>query len=162
MGPKEYDCSDMPGGEGQLADFAKQVDEIHSAMDQKFVKWDVYRSAGREWVLTAEMPTGQTFHETNSQYVMVLVKALCWVPLPLVPRPPQKLCRNGFVIAKLGPKWRAAYDGRDCGVSCGTKREVEQFADRAVARSNLDSDIWDATHGWTIGKTEGVDFRWMR
>ena len=162
MGPREYDCADMPGGEGQLTDLATEVEHIHSAMDEKFSKWDIYRSASREWVLTAEMPTGQTFRETNFYYIMVLAKALEWIPLPLVPRPPQRLYRNAFTPQKNGSKWRVKYLDQDCGVQCGTKKEVEEFADRQVARSNFDADIWDATHGWTVGKVEGVDFRWMR
>jgi len=162
MGPKEYDCSDMPGGEGQLTDFAAELEGMVLAMDAKFRKWDVYRSAFGEWILTAEDQGGQVFREANPQFVMALTKALCWVPLPLVPRRPQRLYRAGFVAKKSGSKWRIDYEGRDAGVLCGTKKQVEEYADRAVARSVFDSDIWDATHGWTIGKTEGVDFRYMR
>lgn len=162
MGPREYDCEDMPGGNGPPTDAANEVEGIISAMDAKFVRWDIYRAAGGHWVLTAELQNGQTFHETNSGFVMALVAAVDWVPLPLVPRPPVRLSRDGFTPVKSGSKWRLKYHDRDAGVQCGTRREVEAFADRSVATSNFECDIWESTHGWSRDKVEGVDFRYMR
>lgn len=130
-------------------------------MDAKFTRWDVYRTATGDWRLKGEQ-SAQVCEVTANGFVEAIQQALQWRALPLVPRPRDRLYREGFAAKKHGNKWRMTYLGRDCYVQCNTKKEVESYADRQVALSISAAESWESLYGWSRDKVEGVDFRWDR
>lgn len=137
------------------------VRRLIGEMDMKFTRWDIWRTAMGEWHVKGEQST-QPFELTADGFTEALELALNWRALPLVPRPHERLYRNGFQSRKNGSKWRVSYLDRDCYIQVDTKREAEAYADRQVALSISETDSWESMYGWSRNKTEGVDYRWAR
>lgn len=144
-----------------MDDVASEVRDLVSQMNAKFARWDMYQTALRKWRVTGEQST-QLCDISADGIVEALRGALAWRALPLVTRPPQVLCRDGFAARKVGRQWQLTYCGQDQHAHFGSKKEAEAAADRAVAYSVSAADSWETMYGWSRGKTEGVDFRWAR
>ena len=140
---------------------SQAVRDLVSKMDEKFTRWDIYRTCLGAWKLKAEQAT-QTCEIESDDFVAAMEEALTWRALPLVPRPPSMLYRELFALKKNGSKWRVTYGGSDCCIQVDTKKEAEAFIDRQVAMSKSECDGWEINYGWSRDKVEGVDFRWAR
>lgn len=147
------------------SDISTGVRQLVGEMDVKFTRWHIYRTAMGDWHLKGEQST-QVCEITADGFVEAIKKALQWRALPLVPRPQERLNRDGFRVTKISGdsrrgKWLVSYLGNDRG-RFFTKKEAEAFADRQTEFSRAAADGWEISYGWARGKSEGVDFRWAR
>ena len=136
-----------------------EMGELIQNLDKKFTRWDIYRTADRAWYFTGE-EGGEACEIREWSIVDAFELALSFAPLPVVPRPPKTLQRDVFKPTRSGNKWRLLYLGSDCCVSCDTKKAVETAADIMSGHSITEYRNWHVRHGWTLGKKEGVDFRY--
>jgi hypothetical protein len=137
------------------------VMQLVNELDNKFARWDLWRTADKRWVVKVEQATQQETFDSEDMGEAML-NALQWRALPLAPRPQRRMTIEGFEVRKNGSYWALYYDGQFMGGGIKTKREAMKAADKWVERSNMSADEWDANYSWTETQTEGVDFRWAR
>lgn len=135
---------------------------IETAVSGKFENWDLYRAAAGGWHFIGRTADGQRCDLEAAGIPEALVAAMKWRPLPTVPRPVKRVARADFVPRKRGSHWKIDYRGQtttDLGFP--TKSAAEAWADKMVDDANRRADLWRTAHGWTEGKVEGVDFRYI-
>jgi hypothetical protein len=139
---------------------ASDVDALVATLDGKYGPdgWSMWRAAIGGWVVKLESDKSTHSRGTISQ---ALQGAVNHKPLPVVPRMPGLFFAVGASIYKSGRSgWRVEYKDRDCGVLLKNKKLAEQWAKQNEERVDKAYEDWMANHGWTLGKQEGVDFRY--
>lgn len=121
--------------------------------------FDVHRSETWNWVVTVWCGRRQQSFR-DERLARAMLAAQLWTPLPQVPREPMVYTMSGFVSRKAGNHWRVDYAGRDCCVRLETKKAMMSFAEKCVARSEQHREEWIRDYGWTLERTEGVDFEY--
>ena len=146
--------------ESEEESMASDVDAMVSTLDERYGKngWDMWRAAIGGWVVKIESDKSTHSKPTIGQ---ALQWAIDHKPLPVVPRRPSLFSADGADIYKAGKRgWRVEYRGRDCCVWLDTKKLAEQWAKQEEERADKAYENWMANYGWTLGKQEGVDFRY--
>jgi hypothetical protein len=151
-----YGADPMPESEEEA--MASDVDEMAATLDERYGKngWDMYRGIFF-WIARIDKD-GSTHHgDTIGQAIMA---AIDHKPLPVVPRRPSLFSASGADIYKSASLWRVRYDGRDCCVGARTKRAAWDWCEMTEYANKKAIENWEANYGWTLGKQEGVDFRY--
>jgi hypothetical protein len=135
------------------------VDEMAATLDGKYGPdgWAMWRAAIGGWVVKIESDKSWHSQPTISQALQL---AIDHTPLPVVPRRPSIFSASGTIVQRSYAGFRVGHNKRDCGVSLKTKKLAEQWAKDQEKQSWEAYDDWMANHGWTLGKQEGVDFRY--
>ena len=136
------------------------VDALACVLDERYGMdgWAMWRATIGGWVVKIESDKSTHSKPTISQ---ALKAAIDYKPLPVVPRRPSLFSADGAGIYKAGKRgWRVEYRGRDCCVWLETKKMAEQWAKQEEERADKAYEDWMANYGWTLGKQEGVDFRY--
>jgi hypothetical protein len=134
------------------------ADELIAALDAKFPKWELWRTADKEWACRA-------FHGDEVQGATTLSLALqClleYKPLPRVPRRPTLLSLDLFTARRNGSYWNLFYDGRDWSYRHKTKKEAMQCAEKLCDASSKRCAEWADKYGELVARgKEGIDYRW--
>lgn len=91
-----------------------------------------------------------------------VIAAIDYQWLPVAPRKPKKLFANGFTIrrtvSKTSSSWDAFYLDEFMFQHLGSKKECQTLIDKFIERSFEAYNNWFRDYGWTLDKTEGVDF----
>jgi hypothetical protein len=136
------------------------VDALAAVLDERYGKdgWALWRAAIGGWVVKLDCDKSTHSKPTIGQALQL---AIDHKPLPVVPRRPSLFSADGASIYKSGRSgWRVEYKDRDRGVLLKTKKLAEQWAKQEEERADKAYEDWMANHGWTLGKQEGVDFRY--
>jgi hypothetical protein len=139
---------------------ASDVDAMAATLDDRYGPggWDLWRAAIGGWVVKIESDKSTHSRDTIGQ---ALQAAIDYKPLPVVPRRPSLFFADGASIYESGRSgWRVEYKDRDRGVLLKTKKLAEQWAKQEEQRSVEAHSSWMTNYGWTVGKQEGVDFRY--
>lgn len=144
------------------------IDGLAAQMDSTHQVWDLYRTVMGQWcvvIYDRGTPGDRATHRISGDSLMdVLSQAIEYRFLPVVPRCPDPFYPDRAVIEKSGNEWHAYYDG-DKGYLLGTtktkKRMLEALAERSAHTERIREE-WMREYGWTLTKTEGVDFRYER
>ena len=152
-----YRTDPMPESEEEA--MASDVDALVSTLDERYCMdgWAMWRAAIGGWVVKLECDQSTHSKPTISQ---ALQAAIDYTPLPVVPRRPSLFSAAMAREYKSGNGWRVKYQGRDCGVLLPKKKLANDWAIHEDKRSLEAYNAWMANHGWTLGKQEGVDFRY--
>lgn len=137
------------------------VMQLVGELDDKFTRWDLWRTSDKRWVVKIEQSTQQATFD-SADMAKAMANALQWRALPLAPRPQRRMTIERFEPKKNGSYWELYYDSQFMGGGIKTKREAMECAAKCVERSNIGADEWEANYSWTETQTEGVDFRWAR
>lgn len=136
---------------------------LASQLDAKFVRWDCYRGMSGDWLVNGESH-GSGHKDVNTagpDLITAMQAAVDFVVLPRVPRRPTVYLANGFAPVKMPSGWGLQYAGEPWfGLCVATKKRAVEAGQKIAARSQADHAEWMDKHGWTLSKTEGVDFRW--
>ena len=136
------------------------VDAMVASLDGKYgpYGWSMWRAAIGGWVVKLDCDKSTHSKPTIGQALQLAVDHK---PLPVVPRRPSLFSAAGAIVYKVrGGGWGVEYKGRDCYVWLPTKKMAEQWAKQNEDRVDKAYDAWMTNHGWTVGKQEGVDFRY--
>jgi hypothetical protein len=135
------------------------VDAMVQTLDERYGMdgWAMWRAAIGGWVVKIESDKSTHSKPTISQ---ALQAAIDYKPLPVVPRRPSLFSASGADIYKSASLWRVRYDGRDCCVGARTKRAAWDWCEMTEYANKKAIEDWETNHGWTLGKQEGVDFRY--
>jgi len=135
------------------------VDALASTLDGKYGPdgWSLWLTAIGGWVVKLECDKSTHSKPTISQAIRA---AIDHKPLPVVPRRPSLFSASGADIYKSASLWRVRYDGRDCCVGARTKRAAWDWCEMTEYANKKAIENWEANYGWTLGKQEGVDFRY--
>jgi|LakMenE18May11ns_1017448.scaffolds.fasta_scaffold9640622_1 hypothetical protein len=135
------------------------VDAMVQTLDERYGMdgWAMWRAAIGGWVVKIESDKSTHSKPTISQ---ALQAAIDYKPLPVVPRRPSLFSASGADIYKSASLWRVRYDGRDCCVGARTKRAAWDWCEMTEYANKKAIENWEANYGWTLGKQEGVDFRY--
>jgi hypothetical protein len=138
---------------------ASDVDAMVQTLDERYGMdgWAMWRAAIGGWVVKIESDKSTHSKPTISQ---ALQAAIDYKPLPVVPRRPSLFSASGADIYKSASLWRVRYDGRDCCVGARTKRAAWDWCEMTEYANKKAIENWEANYGWTLGKQEGVDFRY--
>jgi len=135
------------------------VDALAATLDERYGKngWDMYRGIFF-WIARIHKDGSTHQGDTISQALQL---AIDHKPLPMVPRRPSIFSASGAIVYKVrGGGWGVEYKGRDCYVWLPTKKLAEQWAKQEEERADKAYEDWMTNHGWTLGKQEGMDFRY--
>ena len=139
---------------------ASDVDALVATLDGKYGLdgWSMWRAAIGGWVVKLESDKSTHSRGTIS---LALQGAVNHKPLPVVPRRPSLFSASGATVYKVsGGGWGVEFQGHDCCVWLPTKKMAEQWAKQEEERADKVYEDWMANYGWTLGKQEGVDFRY--
>lgn len=142
------------------------VDELARRLDARWdserVRWDVYRNALQEWAVKVESGR-QTKVFSGPALAPVLSDALAWKPLPVVPRNPAKVLGVDPVMevtkSPFGNGWVVSGQGWFT-TAVKTKKEAQASLKKLQELHRERCAAWLRDYGWTLTKTEGVDFRY--
>lgn len=147
---------------------ASPIDGLADQLDAMHPGWDIYRTAMGQWcvvICDRGAPGDRDSHRiSGDSLVDVLSQAVEYRFLPVVPRCPDPFDPDRAVIEKSGNEWHAYYDGdrrRSLGTTKTKKRMVEALTAWAEHTERIREE-WMQQYGWTLTKTEGVDFRYER
>jgi hypothetical protein len=131
----------MPESEEEA--MASDVDALAATLDERYGMdgWAMWRAAIGGWVVKLESDKSTHSRGTIS---LALQGAVNHKPLPVVPRRPSLFSADGADVYKSGSTWRVA----------------EEWAKLHEKHIQQAYDDWMTNHGWTLGKQEGVDFRY--
>jgi hypothetical protein len=136
------------------------VDEMVSTLDERYGRhnWNLWSASIGGWVVKLNKEKTSHYGDTIGE---ALQAAIDHKPLPVVPRRPSLFFYLDADIYKAGSSgWRIKFDCRDCGACFKTKKAAQQWARQEEERSVSSYNNWVDNHGWTLGKQEGVDFRY--
>ena len=135
------------------------VDAMAATLDERYgaYGWSMWRAAIGGWVVKIESDKSTHSKPTISQALQL---AIDHNPLPVVPRRPSIFSASGAIVCKRAGGWGVEYQGRDCHLLAGTKKLAQQWVKHEEERSWKACEDWMTNHGWTLGKQEGVDFRY--
>jgi hypothetical protein len=139
---------------------ASDVDALVAVLDERYGRhnWNLWSASIGGWVVKLNKEKTSHYGDTIGE---ALQAAIDYKPLPVVPRRPSLFSADGAGIYKAGKRgWRVEYRGRDCCVWLETKKMAEQWAKQEEERADKAYEDWMANYGWTLGKQEGVDFRY--
>jgi hypothetical protein len=135
------------------------VDALVATLDERYGRhnWNLWSASIGGWVVKLNKEVSSHYGETISE---ALQAAIDYKPLPVVPRRPIEFLAANAEIYKSASLWRVRYDGRDCCVGARTKRAAWDWCEMAEHANKKATEDWETNHGWTLGKQEGVDFRY--
>jgi hypothetical protein len=139
---------------------ASDVDAIAATLDERYGMdgWAMWRTAIGGWVVKIESDKSTHSRDTIGQAMQAAIDHKL---LPVVPRKPSLFFADGASIYESGRSgWRVEYKDRDRGVLLKTKELAKQWAKQEEKRASKAYDDWMDNYGWTLGKVEGVDFRY--
>lgn len=142
--------------ESNTMSITQTIETLIEAMDDKFDRWDMWRTIEKQWHIKA-CEAEQAYEANTGGLVEAFEAALKWQPLPLVPRPMKRLDRSEFRVFKSGDRWAIEYEGRPAG-SMRLKRDAVQRIEDLVDEAERAAGEWNREYGWTTYATEGVDF----
>ena len=149
--------NDLTTADGAI-DVQQLIDKLDSKAPQQ---WDVYRAALGHWVAKIKL-SGQTYETSNNLLGAALTEILEWVPLPVVPRrkPVINVDDCSYEKGSYGQRpWEIRWAGRSLGPPFATKKDAQTYAALCADRSSEAAEEWIEHYGWSLGKIEGVDFR---
>ncbi len=135
------------------------VDALAATLDERYGMdgWAMWRAAIGGWVVKIESDKSTHSKPTIGQALQL---AIDHKPLPVVPRRPIEFLAANAEIYKSGSLWRVCYNGRDWCVGARTKRAAWDWCEMTEYANKKEIENWEANYGWTLGKQEGVDFRY--
>lgn len=134
------------------------VDELAKKIESKFDRFDVWRSALGQWVVKIERwPDSHSITSDSLQNAMEAAEAYQF--LPRVPRRQKPIDVDGAKIVKTNGSWLAS--GYFGSIRRSTKKEAIEAVHQLKLIVDQQIEDWDRDYGWTVGKVEGVDFRWQ-
>lgn len=140
---------------------AETFAELVRLLDSRYERWDCHRTCTGSWFFRGEQD-GQEHDADGDTLIDAMYSATSWVPLPMIPRQPERFCRDAFAAVKRNGKWLAQYEGRDFYASFKTKKAAEAFFDQVVKTRQNEYEAWFDRFGCWLHKTEGVHFRYEK
>lgn len=134
------------------------VDELIAELDARFPKWELWRTADREWACRSAV--GDQVQGAAS-LELALKSLLYYKPLPRIPRRPTLLMLDRFGVKKEGSKWLLQYDSRFYSRNYRTRTEAWSSARQAVELSSQYCAKWADKYSEIVASgKEGIDFIW--
>ena len=138
---------------------SSDVDAMVATLDERYGRhnWNLWSASIGGWVVKLNKEKTSHYGDTIGE---ALQAAIDYKPLPAVPRRPIEFLAANAEIHKSGSLWRVCYNGRDCCFGAKTKRAAWDWCEMTEYANKKAIENWMANHGWTLGKQEGVDFRY--
>ena len=134
------------------------VAELCQQMQAKYERWSIWQAcASGDWIIAADAGQ-QTYNGGHRDMIAALRNAVAWRPLPIVPRRPFVYSEALFSAVKSGGRWTLLYDRSPLSYHIESKKKAMAFGRKMSERSRQQEAEWLEKHGWSLHKTEGVDF----
>lgn len=134
------------------------VDELIAELDARFPKWELWRTADKEWACRSAV--GDPVQGAAS-LELALKSLLYYKPLPRIPRRPTLLTLDMFEVKKLDGKWAIECQHRPYFWNIETRKKAMAIADQAVEHSSKRCADWANKYSEIVASgKEGIDFIW--